>query len=189
MKENNIKADDVYRITGFSDLVSSPVFYSVLVLTIILGLSSIFGFLQNPHKLKAVVDVMSQKVSISQHDNIRVVNRNEYSMSHSLAAEVIDGLTASYPDVNRYSIFAYNFYNSGFGENQTAGFKPVSFEYDITSRQFWGDLDISRIESALEESQRLSNDAFMIGAPLEPNYSLGKGDSKYYIKAVSIISL
>ncbi len=59
----------------------------------------------------------------------------------------------------------------------------VSFDYDITSKQFWGGLDASRIESAIEESKRKDRNALVIGVPLSSEYSLEQGDEKYSMGA------
>ena len=66
---------------------------------------------------------------------------------------------------------------------------PVSFDYDITSNQFWGDLDMTRIESAIEETQRQNSGSFMIGTPIELDSSIERNDSKYSMRAGQILSL
>jgi hypothetical protein len=63
------------------------------------------------------------------------------------------------------------------------GLQKVSFNYDITSKQFWGSLDSSRIESASEESDRENIEGLRIGAPLSPDYSSEENDSKYSMTA------
>jgi len=63
------KEEVVYSSTDLSDLLSSPIFYSIIALTFILGFSSIFGFFNNPRKLKTVVDAISQKVMIQPNSN------------------------------------------------------------------------------------------------------------------------
>lgn len=184
-KNNKVDTSDVYVSTGFSELFSSPVFYSVLILTIILGLSSAFGFLQNPRKLKIVVDVISHKVLSSQ--NTQVVSQREYLISQSMTQE--KETNTSIIDKNRYSIFSNSFEGSGFGLPHEARIKAVSFDYDITSSQFWGNLDMTRIESAIEETQRKNSGSFMLGAPIELDSSLQRNDSKYSMKAGRILSL
>ena len=54
---------EVYSISGFRDTLASPVFYPVIVVSLVLGVASIFGFVQNPLKLKAMVNVIHQKVA------------------------------------------------------------------------------------------------------------------------------
>ena len=58
---NNTKTM-VYKTSGFSEIVASPVFFAIVVLTILLGLASSLGYLSNPLKLKAKVDNLSAKV-------------------------------------------------------------------------------------------------------------------------------
>lgn len=183
-KNNKADAAEVYSSMGFSELFSSPVFYSVLVLTIILGLSSAFGFLQNPRKLKLVVDVISHKVSLSRP---HVVSQNEYLISQSMKSD--KETTISNIDKNRYSIFSDSFNNSDLVISQGTSVKPVSFDYDITSREFWGDLDMTRIESAIEETQRQNRGSFTIGTPIELDSSIERNDSKYSMRAGLILSL
>ena len=54
---------EVYSTSGFRDTLASPIFYPVIVVALVLGVTSIFGFVQNPLKLKAVVNVIQQKVA------------------------------------------------------------------------------------------------------------------------------
>ena len=67
MFNKKAKKEAVYSSTNMSDLLSSPVFYSVIALSFILGVSSIFGFFNNPRKLKTVVDVISQKILVNSN--------------------------------------------------------------------------------------------------------------------------
>jgi len=110
---------------------------------------------------------------VSDKREIRVVNQAEYLVTHNMNANKF-----SAPDYNRYSIFSTDFSLV----DQKAGLKKVSFDYDITSKQFWGDLDTSRIESLIEETQRKNRDDLMIGAPIDPAHSSNENDSKYSMK-------
>jgi len=48
---NNKDKTEVYSISGFKDTLASPVFYPVIVVAMLLGITSILGFVQNPMKL------------------------------------------------------------------------------------------------------------------------------------------
>jgi len=187
--KNKLGTTNVYSTTGFSDLVSSPIFYPVLILTILLGLSSTFGFLQNPLKLKAVVEIISKKVSLSESNKIRAVNQNKFSVAHGLLQHDVEKDTVSFINGDRYSIFVRDFSSANSNFEQGSGIRPVSFDYDITSRQFWGDLDLSKIESTLEESQRKYRDALITGTPLELTSPTNRADSLYSLSVSKIIQL
>lgn len=187
--KNKLVTTNVYSTTGFSDLISSPIFYPVLILTILLGLSSTFGFLQNPLKLKAVVDIISDKVSLSEGNKIRAVNQNEYSVAHGLMKYDLEKSTALFINGDRYSIFARDLSGVNSKFVQGSGIRRVSFDYDITSRQFWGDLDLSKIESTLEESRRKHRDALITGTPLELKAPTNRVGSLYSLGVSKIIQL
>lgn len=187
--ENKDAKFTVYSTTGLSDLISSPVFYSVLVLTIFLGLSSAFGFLQNPLKLKAVVQIISKKVSFVDDRGKQAVNQKEYIISNGLQQQGAIIKTFSSIENDRYSIFAKSFSTHQNSRLLNAGVKVVSFDYDITSRQFWSDLNLSKIESALEESQRKSRDSMIIGIPLELKPPAHRDESIYSLSAGSILRI
>lgn len=158
---------EVYSASGFKDVLASPVFYSVLVITFILGVASILGFLQNPLKLKSTVDVISQKVTSGPiESNAR---RNYFSYSNA------DEISAAQKSLEAESTQLYlereldeDFTALGIDQNLEDGLRRLAFNYDITSRQFWTDLDTSTIESAIEESQNAQ--ASLIGAPVDLDY-------------------
>ena len=78
------------------DTLASPLFYSVAVVALILGIASIFGFLQNPLKLKAVANAVHDKVSTSSP--VRSSPRNNYySLNQSFKNKDSD------TDINRIS--------------------------------------------------------------------------------------
>ena len=187
--KNNDAESRVYSTTGFSDLVSSPVFYSVLVLTILLGLSSAFGFFQNPLKLKAVIEVISQKVSLSDDIKMRSVSQRGYSISSGLQRSANSKSTFSMIDKDRYSILAKSFSALQNSRESNSSIKLVSFDYDITSKQFWSDLDLSKIESTIEESQRKSKDLLIIGTPLEQKSPAHRDGYIYSLNANNILRL
>ncbi len=160
---------EVYSTTGFKDVLGSPVFYSVLVITFVLGVSSILGFLQNPLKLKSAVNMISQKVTTSPlKSNSR---KNQFSFSSS------DEISADQYQIDSQTTKLYleekldeEFSTLSVDQELENGLRRLAFNYDITSRQFWTDLDTSTIESAIEESQ--NDEASLIGAPIELDYFL-----------------
>jgi len=191
MFNKKTKKDVVYSSTDLSDLLSSPVFYSVIALTFILGLSSIFGFFNNPRKLKTVVDVISQKILINPNSNTVSFEADaDYLLrNYSLDSLPINlaGLTTSNHVEDPYNISSQLIILNPVSnvKNYT---RKVSLDYDITSKRFWDGLDDSRLEAVIEESQRQNSDSLTIGAPLSTEYLLEEGDSKYSMRA-SILRL
>ncbi len=193
MFNKKTKKEEVYSSTDLSDLLSSPVLYSVIALTFILGVSSIFGFFNNPRKLKTVVDVISQKLLINPNSNTVAfdVDEDYLLQKYSLKASVINKKVikqkrvTSESTANPYNIFTKRVVLDAAlnAEKMHKEIQRVSFDYDITSKQFWGDLDSSKIDSLIEENQRLEGDALIIGAPLSSEYSLEQGDKKYSMGA------
>ena len=118
--------EEYYSITGFSELVASPFFYSILILTVILGLASTFGFFQNPRKLKLIIDLISQRVFISEAKQIqipKVVNSRAYLIAQDKLKIIYrrDGnITASSLNGDRYSIFGEQY------SLKEVGFNPVN---------------------------------------------------------------
>jgi len=179
--DTEYKDIDVYRITGFTDIIASPVFYIVLVLTIFLGLSSIFGFLQNPRKLKTVIDVIHHKTVISHTSSVD----KKYSLTSVMNNENFvdrDSSTVSYLDDSRYSIFSHDI-NLDFSELATDGIQHVSFNYDITSKQFWGYLEMGRLLPSIEDTSENLN-PLILGTPIDSNLLLDNDDSKYSMKGI-----
>jgi len=64
----------------------------------------------------------------------------------------------------------------------------IAFNYDLTSENFWTDLDSSKLETAKEEMERKEKESNSIGAPLEIN-KLEKLPSKYKLNDKSIYAL
>ncbi len=181
MKNKNNVREEVYSATELSDLLSSPVFYSVLALTFFLGLSSVFGFLQNPRKLKTVVDAISEKVSIYQNSEAGF-GVDQYS-SYGSSVDAV-----SYIDNSRYSISFKELF-APTDKIIEQSIQKVSFNYDITSKQFWGNLDSSSIESASEESIRKNAESWRLGAPLSSDYYVDQDGSKYSLKSAGLLRL
>ena len=168
--------------------LASPLFYSVAVVALVLGIASIFGFLQNPLKLKAVANAVHNKVSISSP--VRSSPRNNlYSLEQSFKNNNYN------TDINRMSyqqrdntsqnraefILHYekllikkdqqnNDNEIEKAQHKADDFNRVSFNYDVTANDFWTDLDTTRLESAIEESDRQDFEASLIGVPLESEY-------------------
>jgi len=151
----------VYSTTGFKDTLASPLFYSVAVVALVLGIASIFGFLQNPLKLKAVANAVHNKVHISSP--VRSSPRNNlYSLEQSFKSK--DDSTEMHPISYQQQSFEIE------QPENVDGLSRVSFNYDVTANDFWTDLDTTRLESAMEESARQDLEASLIGAPLESEY-------------------
>jgi len=192
MFNKETEKEEVYSSTNLSDLLSSPVFYSVIALAFILGVSSIFGFFNNPRKLKTVVDVISQKLLISPNSNTASFNANAEYLRQKYLLKVATNASANNEKEMLLTVIS-NPYNilSGFSgastiskiETTNKNFQRVSFDYDITSKQFWSDFDASQIESMIEESQRQNGNSLIIGTPLSSDYSLEQGDEKYSMNA------
>lgn len=155
------KKKEIYSTTGFKDVIASPVFFAVLFITFSLGFFSVFGFLQNPLKLKAVVKIISNKVSVT--------NR-------------LDSST-----------FLHNTHKDAFLSNskQSSGhFRRISYNYDITSKQFWSDLDTSTFNKTIEDIIDLNSDTSNIGIPLKPEYyRLPNNNLLYSIKVAETLRI
>ena len=179
--QKNNKAE-VYSISGFRDTLASPVFYPVIVVSVVLGAASIFGFVQNPLKLKAMVDVIHSKVA-----DTRVVSdsfSNElYRVSTRSNTTVNESFNSPKSDLELFS----NLDDSVATKTPIEGsFERIAFNYDVTSDRFWSDLDSSNFESASEEMERKEKEASTFGIPLEidqhdnfPSEFDLKDDSKY----------
>ncbi|GAA0426732.1 hypothetical protein GCM10009133_39130 [Cocleimonas flava] len=147
----------VYSTTGFKDTLASPLFYSVAAVALVLGIASIFGFLQNPLKLKAVANAVHNKVHISSP--VRSSPRNNlYSLEQSFKNK--DYRTDKNQIQNQPQSVEVE------QPQHMGGLNRVSFNYDVTANDFWTDLDTSRLESAVEESARQDLEASLLGAPL-----------------------
>ncbi len=157
------KKTEVYCISGFRDTLASPVFYPVIVVTIVLGVTSIFGFVQNPLKLKAVVNVLHQKVAESNvvsdsfKNQLYVVAKKSESQNKSTQSKSAKVL----------ELFSNLNENSSDKMSVEGDFDRIAFNYDVTSERFWSDLDSSKFESAEEEMERKQREAATFGIPLE----------------------
>jgi len=180
MKKHKYKEPEIYSTTGFKDVLASPVFYAIAAIAFVLGVSTIFGFLQNPLRLKAVVTVIHQKVSPSAPER-NIVTHNAYSLSESFHKNT--GLIINKDaKIIRYQDNTEYFLNNNNTENSM---QHVSFNYDITSDKFWNNLDSSSIESVTEELKRKEIEASLIGIPLKLDFQQQPNmidDSIYVLK-------
>ncbi len=162
---NSLKHDfrepKVYSTTGFKDTLASPLFYSVAVVALVLGIASIFGFLQNPMKLKAVANAVHDKVSVGSPVSSSP-RKNLYSLTQSYTGEDI-------AEKKTLKIIDFTDVENNKHDPQS-DFHHVTFNYDVTANDFWSDLDTTRLESAIEESERQDFEASLIGAPLKSEY-------------------
>ena len=183
MKKHKYKEPEIYSTTGFKDVLASPVFYAIATIAFVLGVSTIFGFLQNPLRLKAVVSVIHQKVSPEVSERT-IVTHNAYSLSESFNKNHYknNGLV----NINKEArVIRYQDTTEYFGNNNNTEkhIQHVSFNYDITSHDFWSNLDSSSLESVTGELKRKEIEASMIGTPLEPDFqqNTDKIDDSIYV--------
>lgn len=188
MNKNNNNHDKEYSLTDFSSIISSPVFLAVLVLAFILGLSTVFGFFQDPRKLKAIIDIVSQRIFISEVARSiktpRVASYKRSAISSGQLQTIYKWggyIVASSLDGERYSILSEQF---TFVEMVpvSRSMKVGSIDYDIASKKFWGKLNI-RLGLMDKQSTNLSyviqSDKTVAMTPISPYYSLDKDSLKY----------
>lgn len=200
MSKNTNKKEE-YSVTGFSDLVASPAFLAVLVLTFILGISSVFGFFQNPRKLKAVIDYISKRVSVSEVSNSdpsrvvsNVFNNNVYPTIASGKFKTIynrnGNITASTLDMDRYSILSEKFSLSEQTKTPSNSTMTLALDYNIVSKSFWRKLGMwSELVLDLNKTKRVNAKSVIVGSPISPYYSLDQDSLKYYLKTATSVSL
>ncbi len=186
MSNKKIKIE-VYSASRFSDLMASPAFYSTATIALVLGFSSIFGFLQSPDKLKSTVDSITQKVMVYQTEE---AGRNFISDKKSLEVQVSKNRNSQ---SNEYDILTdllpktlpNKFVSAMDKQLASKGVQTLqlaSFNYDITSKHFWSDLDLDDKHGVTLDSRHAPSDVLMIGVPVEPALIPKKGDSKYSLK-------
>jgi len=170
----NHKKVEVYTATSFSDLLASPVFYSTAAIAFVLGAFSILGFLQSPEKLKSTVDKITKKVVVLEQGelNSEVVAVNKKTISVNVPVNNRNRVSRLSNDISKQSV---------------AGFLPVSFDYDITSKHFWDDLDTNTMPDVvkIEDSTKLGDGSFQFGTPIGPEYLEESDDSRYSLKLKS----
>jgi len=175
---------EVYSISGFRDTLASPIFYPVIVVSLVLGIASIFGFVQNPLKLKAMVNVIHQKIV-----KTKVVNdsfKNElYTVADHINSKKEPSHTQSTKVLELFSNLDENSPEKIFVEGD---FERIAFNYNVTSERFWSDLDSSKFESAAEEMERKEREAATFGIPLEIDHH-DSLPSKFNLQDDSIYAL
>lgn len=176
MKKKSINKNEVYSTTGFSDLVASPFFYSLLVITLILGLASTYGFFQNPRKLKLIIDLISQGLFISEVEKKvapKIVNNRANSLANKKLRVIYkrDGnITASSLEIDRYSIFAEEFTLTERKKTPINSTVSIAFNYNISYGSIWESLDLT------------SKKERRIDTPISPYYSLKKDPLRYSLR-------
>ena len=153
--KNDKKQVSVYKNSEFSDLLMSNNFYTVSGIALVLGFASAFGFIQNPRKLKTVVDTLSYKVSVSHTNNqqksFRIPKYKRHSSKPSEKGSVVNNI------------------------------QRVAFSYDLTSDKFWNDLDSANNGKAKEDINKENYSSHSSSLLDDANFSLEKDDSKYSI--------
>jgi len=186
MKKQHSEKTEVYSISGFKDTLASPVFYPVIVVAMVLGVTSMFGFVQNPEKLKSMVDVMHQKVATTNLVN-GTVNDQLYRVSQTKQSSNNRSLESQ---ISSFQLFTEIDTTSVENIEKMPVHKDIeriAFNYDVTSENFWTELDSSKLESATEEMERKQREAGSIGAPLEINNE--KFPTKFKLNDDSIYAL
>lgn len=186
MKKQHSDKNEIYSISGFRDTLASPVFYPVVVVAIVLGITSMFGFVQNPEKLKSMVDVMHQKVATTNVVN-GTVNDQLYRVSQTNKSSETPKLNSHNTSLKLFTDIDANLmtYNEKMPVHKDI--ERIAFNYDVTSESFWTELDSSKLESAREEMERKQREAGTIGAPLEINNE--KFPAKFKLNDESIYAL
>lgn len=182
--KNSASADNIYKRPEFSDLLKSNNFYTVSAIALVLGVASAFGFIQNPRKLKTVVDTISYKVSIDHSDNQRmsyqVFQQERYGLAASLKQKQAD--QSFFKESSRFDESRkYLYGNYPFSHSEKNNSRRVAFSYDITSDKFWADLDASSIGQVKDEMHKGNYNSLSLDILDEGDFFLDKGDSKYSI--------
>lgn len=174
---NNTNEEEVYTTTGFRDLLESPMFYAVLLITFILGSFSIFGFIQNPLKFQAVVDRASHQVSVSTYSPRRIIQNNPYDL----------------PVIKLHSQEIHKVFDIEDFTNTTqhsrSNYQSISFDYDITSKQFWHKLDTSKVDSNADNKNIIIIDDSLLGAPLESDYFIQPDSLQYTLNQSALLKI
>ena len=208
-KEHN--QQDEFLVSGVSRIVSSPVFIAILVLTFILGVSSVFGFFQNPRKLKAIIDLIHRSVFVSKvrqmpyFPEVASDNQKDKVLLQTGQLQTIykrNGyVTASSLEDERYSIFSKEFSLDSLASKQKNNKIDrfiTDFDYNVASKNFWRNLSIGMQTSNEHyiflgyknpDLQRAGNGSILnsiIGVPISPYYSLDKNSLRYSLMTSSL---
>lgn len=190
-QQSNDKTE-VYSVSGFRDTLASPVFYPVIVVAILLGVTSILGFVQNPLKLKSMVNVIHQKVAITNVVNGTLENKL-YKVSNNKETTKIQTFQSSVSNDQIRSFDLFLDFDTDLVTHSKKmpvdkSIERIAFNYDVTSENFWTDLDSSKLETAKEEMERKQREKSTIGTPLEIDQQ-EKFPTKFKINDKSIYAL
>ena len=155
----------IYSTSGFKDTLASPVFYPVIVVAIVLGVTSIFGLTQNPLKLKTVVNIIHQKVATEVTVNSTLDDKyySDFDLSKTKSRLQKETLTSKKMTDTDYVLFQAN--TEATNANDTL--ERYAFNYDVVSESFWSDLDSTSLETPEEEILRQQREVNSIGLPLQ----------------------
>ena len=155
----------IYSTSGFKDTLASPVFYPVIVVAIVLGVTSIFGLTQNPLKLKTVVNIIHQKVATEVTVNSTLDDKyySDFDLSTTKSRLQKETLTSKQMTDTDYVLFQANV--EATNANDTL--ERYAFNYDVVSESFWSDLDSTSLETPEEEIFRQQREVNSIGLPLQ----------------------
>ena len=155
----------IYSTSGFKDTLASPVFYPVIVVAIVLGVTSIFGLTQNPLKLKTVVNIIHQKVATEVTVNSTLDDKyySDFDLSTTKSRLQKETLTSKQMTDTDYVLFQAN----AEAKNANDTLERYAFNYDVVSESFWSDLDSTSLETPEEEIFRQQREVNSIGLPLQ----------------------
>ena len=155
----------IYSTSGFKDTLASPVFYPVIVVAIVLGVTSIFGLTQNPLKLKTVVNIIHQKVATEVTVNSTLDDKyySDFDLSKTKSRLQKETLTSKQMTDTDYVLFQAN----AEAKNANDTLERYAFNYDVVSESFWSDLDSTSLETPEEEIFRQQREVNSIGLPLQ----------------------
>ena len=179
MKTPNVNSDAVYKRSEFLDLLNSNNFYTVTAIAIVLGIASAFGLVENPRKLKTVVDVLSYKVSISHPDNQKMSFQAFQQERYDLSASLKNHVLVKPSSFNSATQYLFDDELADKSHRIKKGIKRVAFSYDITSNKFWNDLSSADIGLARDASHKDSHILHPLSIQEEKNAMLENNDSKY----------
>ncbi len=168
--------EEVYSTTGFRDLLESPMFYAVILITFILGSLSILGYIQSPLKFQAVADKVNHQVSVSAYSPRQIKIDSPYNLPYKK--------THSQQQNQAFQID--NFTNTA--QKPRSDYQRISFDYDITSKKFWHKLDTGKIDLKAHNKNIIIDDS-LLGAPLESDYFIQPDSFQYTLKNSSILKI
>ena len=149
-QQPNKDRNEIYSTSGFKDTLASPIFYPVVVVALVLGITSMMGFVQNPVKLKTMVNVIHQKVTPSN-----LVNSSFRDKRYNISDENQTAATPTpFGSIEKFDAF-FNIEEKDIKKTPIDdNLERIAFNYDITSEKFWTQLDTSTLETAEVEMER-----------------------------------